>query len=150
LSHVLGITQTTSNIILRVCKFPNGPTLYFKILQYSLCKHIKFTQKHPFESSATLKTSPLVILNNFGLTEESHVKLMGVTLQNLFPSINVKKIVLSQCRRVVLFHYIKSEDIIEMRHYAIRATPVGVNRTIKKVLQSKAPNLGNLEVYRLH
>lgn len=70
---------------------------------------------------------------------------MRVMFQNMLPSINIKTVKLSECRRVVLFHYRKEDGLVEMRHYAIRATPVGINRGIKKLLQGKIPNLSKLE-----
>ncbi len=63
----------------------------------------------------------------------------------MFPTINVKTVKLSDCRRVILFHYNKESETVEMRHYAIRANPVGISRNIKKVVQSKVPNLGDLK-----
>ncbi len=93
-------------------------------------------------------TPPLVVLNNFSQSEESQVKLMRATFQHMFPTINVKTVRLSECRRVVLFNFNKEDGSVEMRHYAIRATPVGISRSVKKVLQSKIPNLGELEVLR--
>ena len=64
----------------------------------------------------------------------------------MFPTINVKTVKLSDCRRVVLFHFNKEEGVVEMRHYAVRATPVGISRSVKKIIQLKVPNLGDLEV----
>lgn len=90
-------------------------------------------------------TPPLVVLNNFSQSEESQVKLMRVTFQHMFPTINVKTVKLSECRRVVLFNFNKEDGTVEMRHYAIRATPVGISRSVKKVLQSKIPDLGQLQ-----
>jgi hypothetical protein len=61
-------------------------------------------------------TAPLVVLNNFTLPNPEQdpnlsaaVNLTKVTLQHMFPSINVTKIKLSECRRVVLFHYEREE-----------------------------------------
>jgi ribosome biogenesis protein SSF1/2 len=144
-SHLITISQTKSNIILRIARSPNGPTLHFKVQKYSLSKHVRLLQKRPFDSAAAFSTSPLVVLNNFGQCEESHVKLMRVTFQNMFPAINIKTIKLTDCRRVVLYHYNKEDGTVEMRHYAIKANPVGINRSVKKVLESKIPDLGNLE-----
>lgn len=90
-------------------------------------------------------TPPLVVLNNFSQSEESQVKLMRVTFQHMFPTINVKTVKLSECRRVVLFNFNKEDGSVEMRHYAIRATPVGISRSVKKVLQAKLPDLGALQ-----
>ncbi len=73
------------------------------------------------------------------------MKLMKVTFQNMFRTINVKTVQLSDCRRVVLFHFNKEDGTVQMRHYAIRANPVGISRNIKKIVQSKLPNLGELE-----
>jgi hypothetical protein len=63
----------------------------------------------------------------------------------MFRTINVKTVQLSDCRRVVLFHFNKEDGTVQMRHYAIRANPVGISRNIKKIVQSKLPNLGELE-----
>lgn len=75
---------------------------------------------------------------------------MRVTFQNMFPSINVKTVKLSDCRRVVLFHFLKEEGVVEVRHYAIRANPVGINRNVKRILQAKIPDLSQLEVSYLY
>lgn len=71
---------------------------------------------------------------------------MKVTFQHMFPTINIKTVKLSDCRRVVLFHFNKEDGVVEMRHYAVRATPVGISRSVKKIIQLKVPNLGELEV----
>merc|ERR1712154_750409 len=96
------------------------------------------------ENSTIRSHPPIVVTNNFGdKTAAPHVKLMRITFQNMFPAINVATIKLSECRRVVLFNFIRRDNVkdstndsgreeedeeVEVRHYAIRATPVGVNR----------------------
>ena len=144
-SHLLVMTQTTRNIVLRIARTPTGPTLHFRAVKYSLARQVRAAQKRPFESAAAFTTPPLVVLNNFGQAEEQHVKLMRVTFQNMFPSINVKTVRLSECRRVVLFHYRKEDGSVDMRHYAIRAAPVGISRNIKNILQTRIPDLGGLQ-----
>lgn len=75
-----------------------------------------------------------VVLNNFGDKQaSSQVKLMKVTLQNMFPSINVATVKLQDCRRVVMFNLDKTSGTVEMRHFAVRATPTGITKAIKKV-----------------
>ena len=71
---------------------------------------------------------------------------MRITFQHMFPTINTKTVKLSDCRRVVLYHYHKEEGTVEMRHYAIKAQPTGVSSAVKRILQSRIPNLGELEV----
>lgn len=74
-----------------------------------------------------------VVLNNFGdKNASSQVKLMKVTLQNMFPSINVATVKLQDCRRVVMFNLDKANGTVVMRHFAVRATPTGITKAIKK------------------
>ena len=143
-THLLTLSQTKSNIILRIGRTPIGPTLHFRVLEYTLCQQVRATQKRPHENLSLYMNPPLVVLNNFGQAGEQHVKLMKVTFQHMFPSINVKTIRLSECRRVVLFHLRKEDGVVEMRHYAITASPVGINRNIKKIINGNLPDLGDL------
>lgn len=78
-THVAIVSQTESNTIYKVARAPQGPTLHFKVssqdrkrllcacpcspfglfwrgmqvLQYSLMKHVRALQKHPFESAVS-------------------------------------------------------------------------------------------------
>ena len=52
LTHLLAVSQTESNIVLKIARFSNGPTLHFKVQQYCLSRHIRASQKHPYESPA--------------------------------------------------------------------------------------------------
>ena len=92
----------------------------------------------------TVMTPPLVVLNNFSQSVESHTKLMRVTFQHMFPTINIKTVKLSECRRVVLFHLMEDGNV-EMRHYAVRANPVGVSKSVKRIIEAKLPDLGSLD-----
>ena len=38
---------------------------------------------------------------------------------------------------------------VEMRHYAVRANPVGVSKSVKRIIEAKLPDLGSLEVRQL-
>jgi len=159
-------TVPHSNIVMKVGKYPSGPTLHFHITRYTLSRQVHASQKHPFESASTYLTPPLVVLNNFGNSgptgldggnsvdpsQMQHVQMVRVTLQHLFPSINVATIQLSQCRRVVLCDYNKETGEVDIRHYAIRAQPTGVNRNVKKLITQSSkviPNLGGLGVSAL-
>lgn len=177
-THVGIVSQTESNTIYKIARAPQGPTLHFKVLKYSLMKHVRAQQKHPFESQVAYQSPPLVVLNNFGQASASHIavraspdlptsccfvqfvspivcvcvhcacfckQLMRATLQNMYPSLNLQKVKLNECRRVVLYHYNKEEDVVEQRHFAIRAAPVGVSRNVRKLVQAKLPNLGDLQ-----
>ena len=52
---------------------------------------------------------------------------------------------LSEIRRCVLLSYNSETKTIDFRHYAIKAVPVGISRGVKKIVQSKIPNLAKYE-----
>lgn len=85
-----------------------------------------------------------VILNNF-TGEGNHLKLMASTFQNLFPTINLANVNLSTIKRCVLFSYNSITNLIDMRHYAVTVVPIGLNRSVKKVIMGKVPNLSKCE-----
>ncbi len=122
----LNNTTTSSHLNLRLVKTPQGPTLWFRVHQFSLNRHVQAIQKRPYQLSAELNQHPpIVVTNNFGssggaggvaTTADSvantppHIKLMRITFQNMFPAINVATVALSSCRRVVLFHLVEEDD----------------------------------------
>lgn len=55
-SHLLVVSQTDKNVVMRISRFPNGPTLHFRIGKYSLARQVRLLQKRPFESPAACKT----------------------------------------------------------------------------------------------
>ncbi|CAM9864613.1 unnamed protein product [Chrysoparadoxa australica] len=143
-SHLHYFTQTDSSLSYRIARCPDGPTLTFRVNQYTLARCVRSIHKRPVDVTHAFKTPPLVVLNNFGGTNQpSHFKLLKVTLQNVFPAINVATVKLAQCRRIVLFNLNKTGEV-EMRHYAINAVPQGMTRAIKKVVQARVPNLHSL------
>ena len=149
ISHILSFSQNEDRLNLRLARTPEGPTLSFRVHKFSLNRHIKSLQKRPVSYTAALQTNPpVVVTNNFGDGSAApHVKLLRITFQNMFPAINVATIKLVECRRVVLFNLTEevgeagSKQIVEMRHYAVKATPVGVNKRVRRLIQAKIPNL---------
>lgn len=70
---------------------------------------------------------------------------MATTLQNMFPTINLASVNLSTIKRCVLFSFNPVTKLIDMRHFAVTVTPVGLNRSVKKVILGKVPNLANCD-----
>merc|ERR1712142_597117 len=99
--------------------------------------------KRPKTIGEQFKNPPLVVLNGFD-NDIMEMKLMTTMFQNMFPAIKVHKIKLSSIKRCAMFSYNKETECIEFRHYNIEATPVGVNKGIKRLLKPKVPNLGTL------
>jgi ribosome biogenesis protein SSF1/2 len=156
ITHILSFSQNEERLNLRLARLPEGPTLSFRVHRFSLSRHVKGLQKRPVSWTSSLRDHPpVVVTNNFGdASVAPHIKLMRITFQNLFPQINVSTVQLNECRRVVLFNLVEEEvveegregtmktiQMVQMRHYAVKATPVGVHRRVRRVVQAKVPNL---------
>ena len=55
------------------------------------------------------------------------VTMTMVTLQAVFPAVNPTTLRLTEARRVVFVHYRNDTRQLELRHYAVRAVPVGMD-----------------------
>lgn len=79
-----------------------------------------------------------LILNNFSATNNTNdarqLSLMQTMFQNLFPPIKVHTMPLSAARRVVLLSYNPVTRTIDFRHYLISIRPVGVSRSVRKII----------------
>ena len=146
-SHLLMLAQRETQVNLRIARLPAGPTLALKILAFELARTVRAAQKRPFDTTAAYATAPLVVLNNFGADEAApHVKLLRVTFEAMFAPIDVSTVKLADCRRVVLVERDPATDVLELRHYAIRASASGVSKTVKRVVEAKGktPDLSKL------
>mmetsp|Transcript_7467 Transcript_7467/g.15320 ORF Transcript_7467/g.15320 Transcript_7467/m.15320 type:complete len:455 (-) Transcript_7467:58-1422(-) len=164
-THILAVSQNSNRVTLRVGRTPGGPTLSFRVKRFTLGRQIRSVQRRPYDSTKAFESPPVVVTNNFGdVSAAPHVKLMRITFQNMFPAINVSTVKLSECRRVVLFNFIRrdmsqvssdkkkhvgddddlEDEEVEIRHYAIRAKPVGVDRKVRRLVEAKIPNLSKL------
>ncbi|CAB9508552.1 Suppressor of SWI4 1 homolog [Seminavis robusta] len=173
ITHIMAFTQNETRLNLRLARTPEGPTITFRVTQFSLNKHIKSLQRRPMADNARAlhQNPPIVVTNNFGdASAPPQIKLLRITFQNMFPAINVASVRLADCRRVVLFHLVDEEVVeeessskdddkttkttttrtvikqrVQIRHYAIKANPVGVNRKVRRLIQSKLPNLNKVQ-----
>lgn len=144
-THFLIISKTATAPYLRVARTPQGPTLTFKIQEYSLAVDVARSQVRPRCPQDLFKNAPLIVLSGFG-TGDQHLKLATIMFQNIFPAIDVNTVKLSSCQRIVLLNYNKDTKCIDFRHYSIRLQPVGVSRRIRKFVQNhQVPDLRNLQ-----
>ncbi|XP_010259554.1 PREDICTED: peter Pan-like protein isoform X1 [Nelumbo nucifera] len=144
-THFLILSKTETAPYLRVARTPQGPTLTFKIHEYSLAVDVAQSQLRPRCPPELFKSSPLIVLSGFG-TGDQHLKLTTIMFQNIFPSIDINTVKLSSCQRIVLLNYNKETKLIDFRHYSIRLQPVGVSRRIRKFVQNhQTPDLRNLQ-----
>ncbi|KAG2240048.1 hypothetical protein Bca52824_091168 [Brassica carinata] len=154
-THFLMLKKTASALSLRVATTPQGPTLTFKIHQYSLASDIAQSQLRPrcppdlFKNPPSGNQSPSlllpIVLSGFG-TQELHLKLATVMFQKIFPALDINTVKLSTCQRLVLLNYNKDTKLIDFRHYSIRLQPVGVSRMLRKFVEKhEVPDLRNLQ-----
>ncbi|OCT87919.1 hypothetical protein XELAEV_18021622mg [Xenopus laevis] len=142
-THFLIFTKTSTNVNFKFVRLPKGPTLSFKVTQYSLVKDVVSSLKKHRMHEEQFSHPPLLVLNNFG-TQGMHVKLMATMFQNMFPSINVHKVTLNTIRRCILINYNDETQELEFRHY-LKVVPVGMSKGMKKLLQEKFPNMSRWE-----
>ena len=144
ISHFMIFSKTETSPYLKICRLPRGPTLTFKVNEYSLMKDIVNVLKRPKSLGQQFKQPSLAVLNGFS-NDEMHVKLMSTVFQNMFPPLQVQKVKLTNIRRCSIFDYESSSGLIEFRHYNIEAKPTGLSRGVKKLLKNKIPDLGKLD-----
>uniref|UniRef100_A0A182RDZ3 Brix domain-containing protein n=1 Tax=Anopheles funestus TaxID=62324 RepID=A0A182RDZ3_ANOFN len=143
-SHMCVLSLSAQTLSLKIMRMPKGPTLTFKVHQYTLAKDVISNARKQFVDEECFQTPPLVILNSFA-GEGKHMKLMASTFQNMFPPINLSQIKLSTMKRCVLLSYNPVSKLIDLRHYSISAVPVNLNRGVKKLVTRNIPNLGRFE-----
>uniref|UniRef100_A0A667W8F9 Peter pan homolog n=1 Tax=Myripristis murdjan TaxID=586833 RepID=A0A667W8F9_9TELE len=143
-THFIVFSKTPSSVNLRLARLPRGPTLYFKVIKYSLIKDVVSSLKKHRMHEQQFTHHPLLVLNNFG-SDGMQVKLMATMFQNMFPSINVHKVSLNNIKRCVLLNYNPETQEVEFRHYSLKVVPVGMSRGVKKLMQERFPNMGKFE-----
>ncbi|KAL1123169.1 hypothetical protein AAG570_002256 [Ranatra chinensis] len=147
-SHLVMFTCTELGPYMRVARLPQGPTLTFKIHDYCLARDVISSLKRQMPHSRYYSDPPLVVLNGFSVTSSqntSHMKLMATMFQGMFPTINVTKINLNNVRRCLLFNYDAETKKIDVRHFGIRVSPVGLSKGMKKLVKGKVPNLAKYD-----
>uniref|UniRef100_A0A663NDT5 Suppressor of SWI4 1 homolog n=1 Tax=Athene cunicularia TaxID=194338 RepID=A0A663NDT5_ATHCN len=143
-THFLVFSKSTSSINFKLFRLPGGPTLTFKVMQYSLIKDVVSSLKRHRMHEQQFTHHPLLVLSNFGL-QQIHIKLMASMFQNMFPSINVHRVNLNSIKRCLLITYNTETQLLDFRHYSVKVVPVGVSKGLKRLLQEKFPNMSRLE-----
>jgi len=130
ISHFLILSLTEVSPMLKIAKLPLGPTLTFRIKEYTTRDQLndfRASLKRSFGLNYTHYTEPmkanppLIIMNKFSAAytvDKPYLKVVQSTLQHMFPPLDLDTFQLHN-RRVVLFEYDPENDTIEWRHYAI-------------------------------
>ncbi|KAL7198953.1 hypothetical protein ACSBR2_021275 [Camellia fascicularis] len=140
-TYFLMLSKTATAPYLRVARTPQGPTLTFKIQEYSLAVDVAQSQVSPRCPQDLFNNLPLIVLSDFGTGE--YLKLTTIMFQNIFPAIDVKTVKLSSYQRIVLLNYNKETKLIDFRYYSIRLQPV---TDLRKFVQNhQVPDLRSLQ-----
>ncbi|GJJ69332.1 hypothetical protein EMPS_01678 [Entomortierella parvispora] len=142
-THFVILSRTEHGTNMRIARVPRGPTLSFQVKTYSLAKDIAAMQKTPKSPGLEFQVAPLLVLNNFG--DSNEMKLMSTVFQNMFPPINIQTMHLADARRVVLLNYNSETKHIDFRHYNVSVKPVGISKSIKRVITTGVPDLKGFE-----
>ncbi|VEU22901.1 DEKNAAC104169 [Brettanomyces naardenensis] len=146
----------TGGIHLRFAKMGHGPTISFKVLEYSLCKDVTKTLHNPkslSKGSVEFQSPPLLVLNGFTNPKEaeSYEKLVITMFQNLFPPISPQNTKVGTIKRVLLINKDKQSGRIDVRHYMIDTKLIDVSKNVRKLVGMKKrrngriPNLSRVE-----
>eukprot|EP00889_Picochlorum_renovo_P002798 jgi/Picre1/29828/NNA_005210.t1 len=116
-THFLLLTATHNASYLRIGKSPRGPTVTFRIHEYSLMRDVLASLQRPRCPQSIWLTHPLVVMNSFNSAFS------------------------------VAFEYNAESKRIVLRHYSIAVKAAGVAKNLKKLLDRKreTPDLGALE-----
>lgn len=90
-THLCMFTQTQLGVYLKLVRLPRGPTLTFKVHNYSLARDVVSLLKRQLVFEKQFQHSPLLVLNSF-TGEGMQMKLMASLFQNMFPSINIVQV----------------------------------------------------------
>lgn len=144
-SQILCFSKTDSFVNLRIVCNPRGPTLHFKVRQYTLGRDVKSASKKVTQSPKQFEHHPLLVMKNLG-EKSMHIKLIATIFQNMFPTINVNNVKLKHIQRCLLLSYNPDTKLIEFRHYNISLVPVGLGKAVRKLIKGKKlPNLGKYQ-----
>lgn len=85
-SHFIVFTKTDIATYMKLVCVPRGPTLTFKVNEFSLSKDVLSFQKHPDVDSRLFANHAVMVTNIPSDSMEN--KLMNISFKNMFPSIN--------------------------------------------------------------
>ncbi len=155
-SHLLLFSRsTTGNTNLRLALTPRGPTLHFRVEQYSLCKDVQKSMRHPKVEKKAFLTPPLLVMHNLSSPKTTNgsaspiskqlESLTTTVFQSLFPPLSPQHTPLPSIRRVLIIDRELSSTPgasasadstsynINLRHYAITTKKKGVSRGIRRL-----------------
>ncbi|KAK1864993.1 hypothetical protein I4F81_007529 [Pyropia yezoensis] len=145
LSHLWLVSATEAGSYLKIAGVPAGPTATFRIDAYSLAKDVRGFQRRPVSlSPADVRSPPLLVLNNWGAAAaaDKKVALVAELFRHTVPPLDVRTVVLSDVRRVVLVDREDASGAIHLRQYALRVARAGLSRAVRKMIAVRGVRRG--------
>nr|AAW24899.1 SJCHGC02371 protein [Schistosoma japonicum] len=132
-------------------RVPHGPSLTFRVVEYSLKRDIQTLIRRVFDSRQ-YSSPPLLVMTGFGMGGGNtsaplpHLRLVVDMFQNLLPPLNVPKLKLSTVKRVLLVsrdvdtsctdcgdETKQMNDVIYIRHFHIRTENRCISRALRRL-----------------
>ena len=144
ISHFIVLSATERCQYVRIGKTPRGPTATFKIDNWASCSDFASALKHYRAPIGAFRHPALLVLSGFK-NGGRNIELCSTLFQAMFPTMEVQKMKIAHCQRIVLIQYDKEADALHFRHYAISQNPAGISKSVQKILKRDLPELGHLQ-----
>lgn len=131
-SNMVFVTSTKNSTYLKGVKLPNGPTITFKIDEFTLSTDVRASLKKASKLQPDFKSSPILIMRGVD-------GLPNNLFKSIFPTLDISEIKLKRCRRIALVDNI--DGVLHLRHYLIKTRPTGISVSLKKLARDEVPNL---------
>ncbi|KAF1987282.1 Brix-domain-containing protein [Aulographum hederae CBS 113979] len=154
-THLILFSRSPAgNTNMKIAIAPKGPTLSFKVDNYSLCKDIiKAVRNSKVSGKPDFMSPPLLVMNNFTSSASSSApsknpidkqveSLITTVFQSLFPPISPQTTPLSSIRRVLLLNRegtsatdasSSATYTINLRHYSISSKLLGLPKALRRL-----------------
>lgn len=146
ITHAIMFTRTVNGLYMKLCTFPQGPTITFSIQNYSLQRDVLASQKRaPSVPPSYELTAPCLMMNSLQPhAGPSHLQLVASSMLQIFPKIVPNETSCRFIRRCCLLNYDEKTEELDLRHYVVRLTNTASARLVTKLVNSKhIPDLHN-------
>ncbi|VDD81181.1 unnamed protein product [Mesocestoides corti] len=140
--------SAAGGVYLHVIRSPSGPSLTFRVSEYSLTRDVFSLVRRVFDVRQ-FASPPLLAMTGFGSSTSGggppppHLRLLVDMFQNMLPSLNIQKLKLSSVRRVLLLSRevdnCQGEDVVYVRHFNIRIENRSVSKALRRLGVGGAP-----------
>ncbi|TNJ29861.1 Peter pan protein [Giardia muris] len=152
-THLLVFTSSGEGTTLRIIKTPHGPTLTFRLVEYSSMQDLHAAQGAPVLTKRMIDSAPLCIMAGFGdvgketkrsSDEQKAIQLCATTIKAMYPEVSVTTAGWRSVKRCVLYSADKT-GLISFRHYLVRYRIADASGGLISVFQEHNLALGSLE-----